>query len=820
MLKNYIKIALRNLRKHKIDSFISLSGLAVGLTCCILLVMYIQFEWSYDDFHKNRDSIYRLTETSENQNSDELRRSTIHPYAQSVALKEELPEIESVINYSAVVGDILLNGKYLEERISTVSPEFLTTFSFPLISGDPESALDKISSIVLTESAAIKYFGETNVLGQTLTIRLLDEPMDYVVSGVAKDVPLNSSIQFEFLLPFENKFLEETPERRERYKTNWYIGFLETWITLKDGTTPEDLEAQFPAFLIRHYGEKWINRDKNQFSLQPLAEVYFNEEFRSYYTQSTNKTYSLILGGIAIVILVIAGINFMSLTLSRASSRFHEIGIRKTVGAIKHQIKFQIIGEVFITCFLAICLGLVLAEAFSPYVGVIFGKELNLSLFSDLRLWLAVAGLLVLLTLITSMYPAFQISRKSAVSLFSRNTTAQKIPAFVKGLIVIQFCLATSLMIGTFVMQQQLSLILNKDIGFNPENVAAIEFNSELQDGLFAGKLFADEATKIPGVISASITGGEYRDYSSYGVPTMGMAQMMSSTTHSELGDGISSEAIDEHYLETMGIKLVEGSNFSTTSNTYSPDEMIINQAFADAMKWDNPVGQILVDRPENQGWTGPFDGKKVIGVVENFNFKSLYDPLQPMALRHIEAVDRNPGTILVKISSSQMPETISKLEELWNKIYTEEVFTFSFLDDLIQYQYNEEIRWNKIIRISSIASILLACFGLFGLAALTAQKRVKEIGIRKVFGASVASIVTLLSKDFVKLVILGFVVAIPIAWYASGKWLEAFAYKIELGPGIFVIAGMVALAIALSTISWQAIRSASANPVDSLRSE
>lgn len=820
MFRNYFKIALRNLKKYKIDSFISLSGLSLGLCCCIILIMYVRFEWSYNNFHENKDSIYRLTEQTVSPRSGEIRRSTIHSYPQSIALEEEFPEIESIINISGGSAEFLKDGKYILETIKFTDPEFLSRFSFPLVYGDPGSALDNIDNIVITESAAIKYFGKTNTVGELITFRLRDEPLSFVVSGVAKDVPANSSIQFEFLVPFENQIISASPDEQKTLRESWHIGFLETWITLKEGTSKEALVAKFPAVLERHYGNSWVERNKKEYGLQPLSEVYFNEDYRSGITQSSNKNYSLILGSIALIILVIAGINFMSLTLSRTTSRYHEIGIRKTVGAIRHQIKFQIIGEVFITCSIAIVLGMVLAELLAPFAGVLFQKELDLSLLSDPMLWGLIFGLLIVLTLITSLYPAFRISQKNATSLFSGGTSAQKIPLLVKGLIVVQFGLAITLMIGTYVMQSQINFILNKDLGFNPENVVAIEINSELENGLQLGKLYSEEASRIQGVHSTSLTAGKYRDYSEFGVVNLGMAQMMSASTLSQLGDGIPSEAVDAQYLETMDIELKQGSNFSKTANSYPSNEIIVNKAFADAMEWDNPIGQILEDKPENQGWTGPFDGKKVIGVIENYHFKSLYDPLKPMALQHIEAADENPGTILIRLSSNRMSETISNLESLWNTIAEKEVFNVAFMDDLVQRQYNEEIRWNRIIRISSIASILLACFGLFGLSALVAQRRIKEIGIRKVFGASVKNILTLISKDFILLVILGFSISAPIAWYLGNQWLTGFSYKIDLGLTPFLYGGLTVLLIALITVSWQSIKAALTNPAENLRNE
>ncbi len=816
---NYVKIAWRNIRKHKLDSFISLTGLSVGLACCILLLMYIQFEWSYDSFHENRDSMYRVVKEYQYSNQENIEKTLTQPYVQSFALKEDFPEIETIVNISRITGKVLSGSKFIDELLYTVDHEFLTIFTFPLLHGNSETALLNTNSIVLTKASAVKYFGKTDVLGETLTIRLLDEARNYTITGVTEDIPLNSSLTFDFLLPFENYFRNETPERAERYRENWYLGFVESWIVLNPHTPPEQLEDKFPAFLQKHFDNSFIERQNAQLSLQAFTGSYFDESIRSYYTTSSNKTYMLIIGTIAIIILVIAGINFMTLTLSRASSRFHEIGIRKTIGAARHQIQSQIVGEVFVTCTIAILIGLLLVEIAAPYTGFIFNKELNLSLFNDPGLWIGILALLTVLTLITSMYPAIIIASKKTVSLFSGYTFAQKTPPVVKGLLIIQFGVSITLMIGTYVLQQQLGYLLEKDLGYNPENVVAIQIDPEVSNAKKLATLFAEESKKISSISDASVTSSELKDYSQYEINTAGMGLGMTGTSLAGFDLGVATDVIDERYLETLGIELVSGYNFTAHSNAYASDEIIVNEAFAEIMGWENPIGEIIEDKPEGN-WINYLDGKKVVGVVENFHFKSLYDPLQPIVLQHIEGTEKKPGTILVKISSDNMSATISELESLWNTIFPEEIFSFAFLDELVANQYQKDTLWNRIILLSAGMSVLLTCFGLLGLTALATQRRIKEIGIRKVFGASIRSIVELISKDFVLMIFVGFTIAAPVAYYFSNQWLSNFAYKIGLGITPFILGGATTLAIALTTISWQSIRAALANPVESLRNE
>lgn len=820
MLKNYIKIAVRNLGKNKIDSFISIGGLAVGLACCILLVFYVRFEWSHDNFHENGDRVYRITQKSIQPNSGEEFKTLITPYPLGAAIDSAFPEVERVVDVMIDQVQLRTDERFVSEVVTFADSGFFELFSFPLIYGDKNTALTHPDGVVLTEQKAVEFFGVNNALGHTIEVKFNDDIYTYKVMAVVRDLPKNSSIQFDILFPFESFFRGVPSNRLATYKDSWHIGFGETWVMLNADASQQSLEAKFPAFLKTHFGDLAETRQK-EMGLQPLADAYFDQEYESYMTGSTNILYSSILAGIALIILAIAGMNFMSLTLSRAFQRSHEIGIRKAAGAQHREISFQLFGEIFITCSIALSFGLMLGEIATPFFQNITSKSFEISMISDPVLWIALIVMVLLVTLITGSYPVFKMATKNTALMFSSRRSSGRIPAFVKGLISVQFALSIAFLIATFIMNDQLSYLLNKDLGFSSSNVIAVEIDGDGADAAEQAELFAKEAQRLSEVQEVSQIGSTYRADPAFMRMSMGfgMGTLQSATTLPGFDDGITSEVVDEHFLEVMDLELLEGRNFSPGRPSEIENGIIINQAFVETMEWENPVGKVITDKAEN--WTPPFDGKEVIGVVENFHFRPLYEQLRPIALQHLDGMGYStPGTVLVKLAPGSLSNAVNQISSLWNEVIPTASFNYHFLDDLVEMQYHAEQRWANIIRFSSIIAISLACFGLFGLTSFSTQRRTKEIGIRKVLGATVIDIVGFLSKDFIKLVGIGFVIAIPIAWYAMNRWLADFAYRIEIGPGIFAIAGGAALLIALATVSWQSVKAALMNPVNSLRSE
>jgi len=639
MIKNYLKIAFRNLRKNKIDSAISIGGLAVGLACCILLVFYVRFEWSHDNFHENADQIYRITEQDTNPNSGDISKSLITPHPLATALDSTFPEIERVMNISGGEVHLERDGKFHSQPVLFSEPGFFQTFTFPLIYGHPELALNNPDKAVVTEDFAQRFFGKKNVVGETLTFRLNNEPYPLTISAVAQSIPSNSSIKFEVIIPFENYFRNKDQERAARDKENWYVGFGETWLTLNEQTDPRSLEAKFPEFLTNHYGNyaKLFNK---KMGLQVFEDAYFNQEYTSYITGNSNPLYANILGGIALVILAIAGMNFMSLTLSRAYRRGHEMGIRKAAGAQSRQINFQIFGEILLTCTLGFIFGMMLAEIASPFFQQLTGKSFEINIFGDPGLWVTLISMILLVTVITGLYPALKMSRKKASLLFSSQRTAERIPLFVKGLICTQFALAIAFLIATFTMNHQLNFLIKKDLGFSTSNVITVELSMDDSEKAFrTANRLSIEALSMPGVETVSAIASSYRFdpmmiQFKYGI---GMGTMVTGTTlENAVDNGMTLELVDEHYLETMKIELLEGRNFSSNRASDIENGILVNSTFVERLGWENPVGRVIEDKAD---WgESSIHGKEIIGVINDFHFRPLYQQLQPIVLQHIES--------------------------------------------------------------------------------------------------------------------------------------------------------------------------------------
>ena len=814
MLKNYIKIAFRKLLKNKVDSAISIGGLAIGIACCILLALSVRFELTYDNFHKQGDRLFRVTQTQTTSKGKE-QRSLIQPYPMATALDSTFPEIDQTVRLQLGMVQIENHHKFQNQKVLFAGPAFFSMFSFPLVSGNKQAILSDPNSIVLSQSMAQRYFDGEQAIGKSLTLRLQGKERLFQVTGIAKDVPKNSSIKFKVILPFES--LMTSIRDRKMVRQSWYMGNAITWVLLDPKANRNSLESKFPRFVKAHFGSL-AKRANITLGLQPLNEVYFDQNKGFSIASNSDIQYTIILGIVGFIILTIAGINFMSLTLSRISGRLNEMGVRKAAGAQRKQLCYQIFGEVFITCGIALLGGMMLAELAAPYFQQVTHKPIPLEIFGDPGAWLVLGGILFLITLLTGIYPAFVIVKKKAFLLFRSPRTANKIPVFVKGLIVAQFALSIAFLIATFTLRLQMQYVLNKDLGFSSSNVISVDFNVHSDQATQKAKLFAREARHVSGIQSVAMTSSSYNQQLAHGG---GMTSMIGSTHLEALDNRVVFELVDEHFLETMDIPLLKGQNFSYKRKSGIKNGILVNRQFVKVMGWHDPVGKVIEDDGGGNSWQGPLDGKKVIGVIGDYNFQPLYKKVQPLVLEHLDAESRdNPATILVKVKNGAISPTISRLRKLWDKVLPHEVFNYAFLDDLLAQQYQTAERWRLIMKLSSMMAILLACFGLFGLAALASQRRTKEIGIRKVMGATVANIIGLLSKDFLTLVVLGFMIAIPIAWYAMHRWLANFAYHIDIGIGIFALAGAVALFIAIATVSWQSIRAALANPVESLRNE
>ena len=810
MLRNYIKIAFRNLKKNKIDSVISIGGLALGIACCILLVLFVRFEWSFDEFHEKSDRIFRVVSERQNPSGEKIL-STAAPYQLGPELEKSYPELEKVVRVYKTEVQLESNSDFTKQDVLFTDPSFFNVFSFKLLKGSPEKVLSNPENIILSEQKAKQLYGSTDILGKTIGLKLSEEVRLYQVAGIAEDAPINSSITYELIVPFQNvPYTISSDLLRRVLPQRWDVGFGEAYVLLEKYGDRNGLEDKFPEFVKANYKE---NAEGRKQFLQSLSDVYLSPQISSDLTKASSPLYSWILAGIALVVLAIACINFMSLNLSRSSVRANEIGIRKVAGAQRFQLGLQFLGEALIICLLAFFLGIFISELALPYFNLLVGKPISFNVYNDPFVLVLLGGIVLISGLLTGLYPAFVLSRKKTSESLRNSRIANPIPGFVKGLIVVQFSLSLAFLISSLVMYKQMNFITQKDLGFDKENVLIIDLGSSSSAGKDVYEIYGPEIRRFSQVQNVATT---FTGYGNAMVPArfeIGNNQIMKG--------GL--DVIGSNFLETLNIELVSGRGFSDNKTADLENGALINHTFAQQMGWENPIGKQLpptVEKGEGKIQSTLLKGKQVIGVVHDYNYQSLYNNLEPLVLVHSNSMGAGAGTMWVKLKGGRLSDTISDLKETWAKVVPDKPFEYSFLSDVINKQYEDEQSWRTTVNISSLFALGLACFGLFGLASLAAQRRTKEIGIRKVLGASVANIVALLSKDFIKLVILGFVISSPIAWYGMNQWLEDFAYKVSVGPSIFLLAGGMAILIALATVSWESIRAAMANPVQSLRSE
>jgi putative ABC transport system permease protein len=794
MIKNYLKIALRNLWKHKVFSFINILGLTVGMTACFLIFSYIRFETSYDSFHSKADRIYRIV--CDIKTPTEVIHAGGPSWAVPPNIKNEFPEIESAVrlsNASLLVrkGDI----KFQEEHSMWADSGVFRMFDFTLLKGDPQKALSEPFSIVFTETAAKKYFGKANPIGQTLL--LTGEGINATVTGVIKDMPENSHIKAEMLVSMSTLTKKFNPRLDEQ----WGNYGASAYVLLKPGTNAAALQKKFPAFLEKRNGSEM--KKSQMFAtlfLEPLPDVYLRSD-RGNLSESGSVTNVYIFSVVAIFILIIACINFVNLTTARSTERAKEVGIRKVVGALKTQLARQFIGESLLLCLVAFILTIGLSALLLPLFNQLAGKTVIESIFSKPTY----IGMLFIAALVIGMlagsYPALVLSSfRPVVVLKGRFAAGVKGILLRKGLVVAQFTISIALIIGTIIVYRQMQYMRNRDLGFSKDQMLVIDTNGD--PGRTALK---QEMSTIPGIKSVAMAGS---------VPGGG-----NPGAYSEI-ENIKGELqianldlyfVDFDYIPQLKIKMVAGRAFSRAFQSDTTHAMILNEAAVKMFGYSSPK-QAVGKRFKQWGREGT-----IVGVMQDFHFRALQEPIKPLSVR-IEP--DGCDLIIAHVSAANLPATVKAAENKWKTTIPNRPFSYYFLDEFFDRQYRGEERFGKLFLNFAILAIFISCLGLLGLASYSTMQRTKEIGVRKVMGASVSNIVNLLSKDFLKLVIISFFIAVPVAWYFMHEWLKDFAYPTDISWWIFVASGILALFIALFTISFQAIRAAMANPTKSLRTE
>ncbi len=804
MLKNNLKIAWRNLLKGKVFNLINITGLSVAVACCILLFLTVYNDFSYDRFHKNLPDIYQVYFNE--YRSKEIEHNTPMPSPLTPALKAEYPDVRYISRYGNGQASVIYKTKQLTEAVRFVDPDFLQIFTFPLVKGSVKTALNELHNVVITEYVAKAIFGKENPIGKTIEFNLYNQPQNFVVSGVTKDFPQNSSIQFDVLVRFENYI---------NYRQNidkWDVGNHSVYLQLQPNTAVAALEKRFVPFANNHFKEAISNikRDGAQpdangnvftVNLSPFAKNHFNTTLSGLEGSNISKVYIISLLAIGIFILLIASINFINLNVARAFNRAREVGVRKTLGAGRWSLLIQFYTETALVCIIAFGLGLLLAALVSPLFKTNFKSYIELKMLLQPVLLGASFITFILVTVCAGFYPAWLMLRYKTVLVLKGTVNTTK-PGKVRNiLLVTQFSLSTLLIICTLVTWQQMQFMQNKPLGYNRSEVISIPLNN--LSGTNAVDLFRQKLQGVPEV--ESLTGSR----GNLGLGNDG-STMTSVSGFNYKGHEIRTniEITDYDYLKTLGIKLLAGRDFSRDFATDS-NAVVVNEKMA-AIIGKNPIGTFL-----------PFEEGKptmqVIGVMRDYNFKSLHEEVEPLSL---SLQGKALQYVFVRIKPASLTTSFDHIKTKWHELFPNTEFMGSWLNENTERQYRSEKRLSNIFISGAIIAILISCIGLLAIAMMVMVQRTKEIGIRKVLGSSVAGIVVLVSKDFARLVLLASVLAFPVAWWLMQNWLQGFAYRMEIRWWIFALASGIALIIALVTVSFQAIKAALANPVRSLRSE
>ncbi len=804
MIKNYITTAIRNLLRYKVYSIINIVGLALGITSTILLALFVQNELSYDNYYPESENMYRVTAEFKMGN-EEYKDAVVSPVLAQVSLAE-IPEIKKTARFRVAGNSIVKynNISFDENRICFADNSVIDLFALNLLKGNPQTALVEPSSIILSENTASKYFNNENPIGKTLT---LDNNSDYMVTGVFKGIPQNTHFDFDFMISM--------PSLAESKQLSWISSNFQTYFILNEGADPNAVKAKLDGMLVKYFGpelEKAMGITLAQleedggggaYFLQPVQDIHLYSDLQGELGVNSDIKYVYIFSIIAAFILLIACVNFMNISTARSATRAKEVGIRKVLGSYKKGLVWQFLTESFLTTLISLILAIGLIELLMPYFNNLIGKQLTLEYFNNPFILYSIFTVLVVIGFLAGSYPAFVLSSFNPAEVLKGKVKAgTKSGNLRSGLVVFQFTTSIILIISTLVVLNQLNYIQNKNLGFNKENVITLGNTNLLGN---QAKLFKEKMLQYPEVKSATVSGF-------LPVPSNYNEGMIWPQGKTEDGISIPLWVVDHDYLSTMGIKIVDGRDFSREFSTDSTG-VILNQAAVKIFKLDNPIGKII-SRPYNN--QGDFTNHTIIGVVNDFHFQSLRNNISPLVI----FFGNNNSIISFKTNTANVSSVLKKLETTWNEMAPGQPFSYSFLDERFENMYRGEERISEIFGTFAFLAIFIGCLGLFSLSAFTTEQKAKEISIRKVLGSSSILIVTMLSKEFVKLVAIAFIIASPIAYYIMNKWLMEFEYKTDLSVWIFLSAGFISLAIAVTTVSYHALKASSSNPVDNLRNE
>ncbi len=800
MIKNYLLVAYRNILRNKTLSFVNIAGLSIGLTCVMLIMLFVKDELSFDEFLPGKAQIFRLVQTSTDTAGEE-RRSGNTGLPQGPAFAGDIPEVESFCRLKGWDMTTRKGNEGVEAKVLFTDTSFFHFFSATTIAGNPSTMLRNNNNIVVTEATAQKYFGTTDALGKTIELAVDTAFEPFIVTGIVQSFPVNSSIQFDMLIPFDKQF-SSGAEKTER-SDDWNSTFLNTFFKLSRGANAAVAQTKINRSFQLRQGKEHDSFKKEQgivsftYLLQPFTSMHLDERFFASNGLSnwSNSKYSYILSGIALLILIIACINFINITLAKSIRRNKEIGIRKTAGGSRRQIMIQFLTESFLLTLLSAIPAIILVQILLPAFNQLSWKHFTFSSLVKPDTLLLFGALIILISCLAGFYPAFIASRlQPTQTLYSRLKLNHK-NRLGKSLVVVQFVIAFLLIIGTVVFHRQYNYMTTSDLGYKTDNVIRVNFpwgkSAQLQ--LIKNGLSAEKSIQL-----VAAKGG---DWNKTGF-----------TVNGKKTGWTYYEEMDDHYLQALSIPLVEGRYLSYTRVADTVSNCLVNQAFADKFldKSISPLGQLITRN--NINYT-------VVGVVRDYHSNSFKEQIEPV----FYSLDKrgNLYSMYVKYNSGQAAQAIAAITKQYKALLPYTLLDYSFLEDWYNTNYYEsEANWKKMVTSAAAVAILIACLGLFALAALSVEQRTKEIGVRKILGASVSTIVNLLSKDFLRLIFIAFLIAIPISWWLADKWLQDFAYRTKIGVALFAVCGLVTVLIALATISFQTIKAAMANPVKNLRTE
>jgi putative ABC transport system permease protein len=816
MFKNYIKIAFRNQSKNKIYSFINIFGLAVGLAGCIIILLYVTHELSYDKHHEHAGRIYRVTSHIDFAGNFMEFAATSAPMGPT--LKRDFPEVEAMVRLRPRGSyTIRLRDQYISEvGFVFADPGMFEVFTLPLIHGNPDNALTRPHTVAISREMALKYFGQTEVVGETIT--LLDT-YDFEVTGVYETMPETSHFRFNFLLSM--------PTIEEADNNMWLSNNFRTYVLIREGTDPERFEENF-EIIKKTYIEPQLQSfmgvtmeefeaagNRAEYRLQPLTDIHLYSDLTGEFRANGNIKYIYIFSGLALFILLLACINFMNLSTARSSQRAREIGVRKTLGSSRIQLTGQFLFESLMLSFLALFIALFIVELTLPYFSNIAGREIANDYFYDTLISGLIISIVIATGLLSGSYPAFLLSSFRPVRVLKGTFIEQSSHGyFRKGLVVFQFSISIIIIVSLLTINKQLQFIQSRNVGFDKNQVLILEdvynmgSSSSVDD--FKNEMLTHTIFESATISSFFPVDGYGRDDRTYW--PKGTSPSQDNTVNMQRW------RVDADYIETLGMEILQGRNFSQEMET-DRNTVILNESAARKFGFEHPVGEVISIYRSNDD--GSIDQDtilefEIIGIVKDFHYQSLRDNITPLGL----FFESSYGNIAFKISEADAGEAIQVLEDGWSERAAGQPFKYSFLDERFDLMYRAENRVQNLMASFSVLAILISCLGLFGLSAFSAERRSKEIGIRKILGAGISTILGLISMEFLRLILISFMIAIPIAYFVMEQWLQEFTYRTEIGLTVFILAGLGTMLVALITVSWQSLKVAMLNPVKTLRNE